>query len=609
MVLDLLTQFIRNAPVIAFIKDLDGRYRHVSGEWLLAFQTTEDQVLGKNDHDLFSKEQADNFVKNDREVLETCQASRRFEEVLVPPEVRTFFSTKFVLVDEHGLRTGVAGFAVDVTEQQRVMQELDRQKRFLERTQTMASVGGWEFDVSSARAVWTSETFRMLELDERLGAPSFKTMLLLIVPEHREQLLTAHTEALSSGEPFHLEVTVVTHTGRRVRLRLNGVPQLIDGKVTRLSGAVQDVTAERLVEERLRHSNRMDAVGQLAGGVAHDFNNMLGAIVSASELLRLEPLSLDANDAVSTILTAATQAAGLTRQLLLFSRKESSRRTPTDLHVVLTDALTILQRTLGSRIQVVVQRMATHTAMRADGPQLSNALINLAINARDAMPEGGTLTFRTVDDAPGFIRLEVVDTGMGMGPEVLSHIFDPFFTTKERGRGTGLGLATVDAAVRAHDGEIIVQSTPGEGTTFQLRLPLIAGVIESRPAAKDVVKPQGGELLLIVDDELLVRQALVPLLKRLGYRVVEARSGAEAIETLATVKPALMILDLVMPGLSAVDTFRTAREMIPGLPVLFCSGFAPEALISSLQSGPHTARLAKPFSTQELQTAVRALLS
>ncbi|MDP2272589.1 MAG: response regulator [Archangium sp.] len=196
-----------------------------------------------------------------------------------------------------------------------------------------------------------------------------------------------------------------------------------------------------------------------------------------------------------------------------------------------------------------------------------------------------------------------------MGPEVLSHIFDPFFTTKERGRGTGLGLATVDAAVRAHDGEISVLSRPGQGTTFQLRLPLIAGVIETRPAGSDVVKPKGGELLLIVDDELLVRQALVPLLERLGYRVVEARSGAEALETLSTVKPALMILDLVMPGSSAVDTFRTARQMIPGLPVLFCSGFAPEALLSTIQSEPHTARLAKPFSTQDLLTAVRSLLS
>ena len=607
--LDLLTQFIRNAPVIAFIKDLEGRYRHVSGECLLAFRTTEDQVVGKNDHELFSKEQADVFVQNDREVLETGQATRRFEEVLVPPELRTFLSTKFVLVDQRGLRTGVAGFAVDVTQQQRVMHELERQKRFLERTQAMASVGGWEFEAANGKLVWTSETFRMLELDERLGAPSFEAVLKLIVPEHRELLLTAHEHALATGTPFHLEVTVLTRSDRRVRLRLDAVPESVDGKVTRLSGAVQDVTAERLVEERLRHSSRMDAVGQLAGGVAHDFNNMLGAIVSASELLRLEPLSLDAADAVSTILTAATQAAGLTRQLLLFSRKESSRRTPTDLHVVLADALTILQRTLGSRITVVVQRLATHTAMLADGPQLSNALINLAINARDAMPDGGTLTFRTVDDSPGVIRLEVVDTGTGMGPEVLSHIFDPFFTTKERGRGTGLGLATVDAAVRAHEGEISVQSAPGQGTTFQLRLPLTAGVIETRPAVTDAVKPKGGELLLIVDDELLVRQALVPLLERLGYRVVEARSGAEAIETLATVKPALMILDLVMPGLSAVDTFRTAREMIPGLPVLFCSGFAPEALSSTIQSEPHTARLAKPFSTQDLQTAVRSLLS
>ena len=606
IVLDLLTQFIRRSPVIAFVKDLDGRYRHVSEAWLEAFHVTEEQIVGKNDHELFDAPQAEDFVRNDREVLASGVPSRRYEEVMVPPERRTFYSTKFPLVDAKGVRTGIAGFAIDVTDQQRTLQEL--QKRFLERTQAITSVGGWELDVATRKVTFTSEMFRLLELDESKGPPRFEDVVAMMLPEHQASMIKARSEALAHGTPVHLEVTAVTKSDRRLRLKLNAVPDFVDGKVVRLTGAVQDVTAERVVEERLRHASRMDAVGQLAGGVAHDFNNMLGAIVSAAELLRLEPLSPTATEMVTTILTAATQAAGLTRQLLLFSRKDAGRRVPVDLHSVLEDALSILQRTLGRRITLVVERMATKTRLLADSGQLANAIINLAINARDAMPDGGTLTFRTSNDDPDHLKLEVIDTGVGMPPEVLSHIFDPFFTTKDRGRGTGLGLTTVDSAVRSHDGEISVRSTPGRGTVFLLRFPLVKGEVESEaPPAR--VSSKGGELVVVVDDEALVRDTMSRLLRHLGYRVLEAKNGTEALAALGTAdKPALMILDLMMPGISALDTFRAARAMIPGLPVLFCSGFAPEALVASVKSEPRTARLDKPFSSLELQEAVRSLL-
>ena len=606
-VLDLLTQFIRNSPVIAFVKDLEGRYQHVSEAWLEAFHVKEEQIVGKTDHQLFDGEQADIFVKNDQEVLASGVANRRYEEVMVPPERRTFLSTKFPLVNEEGQRTGLAGFAIDVTDQQRTLRELQLQKRFLERTQAMALVAGWELDVATRNVTFTSEMFRLLEVEE--GTLTLEQFIAMVVPEHRAQLMNARNEALTKGTSIHLEVTLVTKSERRIRLRINAVPDLVDGKVVRLTGAVQDVTAERVVEERLRHASRMDAVGQLAGGVAHDFNNMLGAIVSAAELLRLESLSTTTADLVTTILTAATQAAGLTRQLLLFSRKDSARRVPSDLHAVLADALSILQRTLGRQITLVVDRSATKTRMLADSGQLANAIINLAINARDAMPEGGTLTFRTSDDDDEHVRLEVLDTGVGMTPEVLSHIFDPFFTTKDRGRGTGLGLTTVDSAVRAHDGEISVRSTPGRGSVFVMRFPLLKGEVETE-APHATVTSKGGELVLVVDDEALVRDTMSRLLQHLGYRVLEARNGTEAISAIGTSpeRPALMILDLMMPGISALETFRAARALIPELPVLFCSGFAPESLVASVKSAPRTARLDKPFSSHDLQAAVRSLL-
>jgi CheY-like chemotaxis protein len=355
----------------------------------------------------------------------------------------------------------------------------------------------------------------------------------------------------------------------------------------------------------------MDAVGQLAGGVAHDFNNMLGAIMSASELLKLESLSPSALESVNTILSAATQAASLTRQLLQFSRKDHSHRVPADLHAVLDDALTILQRTLDRRITLVVERNARHSRLLADSAQLSNAFINLALNARDAMPDGGTLTFRTSDDQPGLMRLDVIDTGIGMAPEVMAHIFDPFFTTKERGRGTGLGLATVDSAVRGHDGDITVRSEVGEGTIFQLRFPVLSAEPAAAPAQSPHAAPAGGqELVLLVDDEDLVRRSMARLLSRLGYRVLEAADGAKGLEALATAKekPALVVLDLMMPGLSAKDTFFAMRQVLPELPVVFCSGYAPEDLLAVLLAQPKTGRLHKPFTTDALEAEFKALL-
>ncbi|MBL8912586.1 MAG: PAS domain-containing protein [Archangium sp.] len=616
--LDLLTQFIRNSPVIAFIKDLDGRYMLISNAWVTAFRTSREAVEGRTDHELFSKEQADAFVTNDQEVLASRMPSRRFEEVLVPPEVRTFFSTKFPVYGAGGELMGVAGFALDVTEQHSVVRDLERQKRFLERTQAVTDVGGWEYDGATRTLVWTSETFRIFGVSEREFEPTLERAVERFVPEHREAVRVAHERGLTKGTPFRLEVELERPGGKRRRVRVHGIPEAHGGAGTRgdheprrLSGAIQDVTEERLVEEKLRHASRMDAVGQLAGGVAHDFNNMLGAIMSASELLKFEVLAPSAQESVNTILSAATQAASLTRQLLQFSRKDHSHRVPADLHSVLDDALHILQRTLDRRITLVVERNARHSKLLADAAQLSNAFINLALNARDAMPDGGTLTFRTTDDQPGLMRLDVADTGIGMAPEVMAHIFDPFFTTKERGRGTGLGLATVDSAVRGHDGDITVRSEIGEGTTFQLRFPVLADEEASTPAQAPLFAPEGGqELILVVDDEDLVRRSLSRLLARLGYRVLEAPDGAKALEVLAMAnpKPALVVLDLMMPGLSAKETFFAMRQILPELPVLFCSGYAPEDLLAILLAQPKTGRLHKPFSTDALEKEFKALL-
>lgn len=606
--LDLLTQLIRHAPIIAFVKDLEGRYRLVSQAWLEAFHTSHEAVVGKTDHELFDAAKADDFVRNDREVLATRTPSRRYEEVLVPPEVRTFFSTKFPVFDAAGALMGIAGFSVDVTDQRALLKELEQQKRFLERTQAVTDVGGWEYDDTTRTLVWTAETFRIFGVSPAEFTPTLDAALDFLAPEHREAVRRVFQRSLDHGTPFRMEVELMVK-GRKPRLvRVHGLPER---GVRRISGAIRDVTDEQEVEAQLRHTNRMDAVGQLAAGVAHDFNNMLGAITAAAELVKLEQ---GAHEGLEVILSASSQAAGLVRQLLEFGRKATNQREALDLHAVLDDVVSMLQRTVDRRIRLVVEKKATRTRLLGDAQQLAQAFINLALNARDAMSQGGTLRFRTRDETAELISIEVEDTGVGIPPDVLARIFDPFFTTKDRGRGTGLGLAAVDASVRGHDGSVTVRSEVGVGTTFELRFPVQAKLslpAEKRPATAAAPAKADPPLVLLVDDEDLVRRSTERLVRRLGYRTLEARDGATALRVITEVtsKPALVMLDLMMPGLSARDTFLGVRQLLPDVPVLFCSGYAPETLLGDLLAQPRTHRLAKPWGVDDLKAALAQLLT
>ncbi len=370
------------------------------------------------------------------------------------------------------------------------------------------------------------------------------------------------------------------------------------------------MTEERLLEEQLRHASQLDAVGQLAAGVAHDFNNMLGAIVAAAEALTLDHLGPGSTESVDTILSAATQAASLTRQLLLFSRKERPRREPADLHAIVTEATTMLQRTLERRVVVDTRLEARHTQLSADASQLTNALVNLALNARDAMPAGGRLTFRTSNEGPGHVRLDVIDTGVGIAPEVLPHLFEPFFTTKERGRGTGLGLAAVFTAVKDHGGTISVRSTVGAGATFTLTLPLAEETAGVAPPVPAQATAWPGQTVLLVDDEDLVRRSMRRLLNRVGFTVLEANEGTRGLERFfaTSPRPALVVLDVMMPGMSALEVLKRLREDTPALPVVFCSGYAPDAVLQALGAEPLAARLSKPFTMDQLREVIESVL-
>jgi len=397
------------------------------------------------------------------------------------------------------------------------------------------------------------------------------------------------------------------------------------GEPRYLLGISVDVTEQRSVEEQLRQAHKMDVVGQLAGGIAHDFNNMLTGIIGAAEMLNWR-LGGDPQMTKLTgvILDAATRSADLTRQLLAFSRKGKITSTPISINDCISAVVAILERTIDKRINLEVHLVAENPVVIGDPGLLQNALLNLAVNARDAMAEGGTLRFATANlelaspagashpglPAPGpYLEIAVSDTGTGMTAEVLEHIYEPFFTTKETGKGTGLGLAAVYGTVKEHNGTINVCSEPGQGTVFRVRLPSgLPLALQDAPREENV---RGGGGIMLVDDEAIIRLSGHCLLEELGYQVYLAEDGEQALELYAREREQirLVILDMVMPKLSGKETFLRLRELDPGVRVLFSSGFHREGTVNELLDLGSKGFIHKPYRLQHLSKTVAEALA
>lgn len=383
----------------------------------------------------------------------------------------------------------------------------------------------------------------------------------------------------------------------------------------------QDITDRRALEERLHHGQKMQAIGQLAGGIAHDFNNLLTAIVGYADWLDRDLSGDPRREQVAEIRRAAERASNLTRQLLAFSRRQVVQPTSLDLTRLIQDLLPMLRRLIGARIEVVDETAPLLHPVLGDRSQMEQVVINLVLNARDAMPNGGRVTIRTSDvelggdTAPSglnrsHVLLEVSDTGIGMDAETRRRVFEPFFTTKPVGQGTGLGLATVYGTVQHMGGLIEVDSAPGRGATFRLYLPHATGPFRQpeRPAPQPVVT--GRETLLLIEDDDALRHYLVHVLEGHGYEVIAAEGpeAALAVAEDALDRVDLVISDIIMPGMSGIEVVAELAQMRPGLPTLFISG-SPEEPAPITVTGRSSPTLQKPFSSTELLTKVREILS
>ena len=381
-----------------------------------------------------------------------------------------------------------------------------------------------------------------------------------------------------------------------------------EGEPRHLQGVMIDVTQQRRRDEELREAQRLESIGQLAGGVAHDFNNLLGIIQGYAELLEPDVPETSRAD-VLEIRRAASSAADLTRQLLLFGRREAAEAQVVDVNSVIGGLREMLRRTLGEHVEFTVDLSEESSAVLIPAGQLEQILVNLTVNSRDAMPGGGSMTL-TTRPAGERVVLRVADNGTGMSDEVAARAFDPFFTTKEKGRGTGLGLATVYGIVQGAGGRVHLDTMLGEGTTVEVELPLADAEPAPAPAPPPPAPAGKGETVLLVEDEQAVRELTGRILAENGYEVIHASDGyrARTVSDGFEGRIDLLLSDVVMPGMSGRDVAEELRRLRPGLKVLYMSGHAGDVLDHHGFQGEEMRLLAKPFDSDGLLSSVRAAL-
>jgi signal transduction histidine kinase len=397
------------------------------------------------------------------------------------------------------------------------------------------------------------------------------------------------------------------------------------GRPIRVLGAAMDITDRKRLEEQYLQAQKLESVGQLAGGIAHDFNNLLTILLGNGDLTRqmLGPAH-PASAYLREMLDAAERASGLTRQLLAFSRRQVLDPRVVDLNGLLKESEDFLHRLLGEDIDLVVQTGPAACSVRVDSGSMSQVVLNLAVNARDAMPKGGRLVIATdvldldasyaaahLDVKPGtYVRLTVSDTGTGMTPDVRARVFEPFFTTKEEGKGTGLGLSVVHGIIRGSGGRVEVYSEAGIGTTFKVYLPAVGAEHAGPPAVAAPPAGRGAETVLLVEDDVGVRRLAERILTHNGYRVLSAPNGEEAVR-MADVRKGeldLLLTDLVMPGMNGRELASVLRSRLPGLRVLFTSGYTSDAILRAGVLESEEAFLTKPYTPALFLAKVREVL-
>ena len=621
---DRAQRYLDAADVILLALDLDGRITLINRKGCDLVEWTESDLLGRDWIETCVPARARDAVRGtlrrvpggDLSIVENPILTKSGGERLI--EWRNT-----VLRDDAGLAVGIFSSGADITERHRAVEALRTTEERMRFALEAAGVGIWDMDVSTGLLQWSEI------LEAQFGLPpggfggTFEAFIEHVHPLDRDALVETIARANRSGADFAMQHRALWADGTvrwlsgagRFHLDANGEP-------LRGIGISLDVTERRMLSEQYQQAQKMEAVGQLAGGVAHDFNNLLMVILGYCELLLADLDSADARQPdIEEIQKAGERAAGLTRQLLAFSRKQIIEPTLLDLNVVVGEMRVMLQRLIGENIRVLLGLWPDLPLVKADRGQVEQIVMNLAVNARDAMARGGTLTIETANialDEPyakahlgvtagAYAALTVTDTGTGMTPEIQARLFEPFFTTKEPGRGTGLGLATVHGIVTQSGGSVSVHSEPGKGSSIRVYFPRAEGV-EAAHAAPPPPAPSAGtgQTVLVVEDEDGLRLLTRRLLQAQGYVVLTAASAEEAM-ALVDANPSidLILTDVVMPGGSGPELTKQAVERRPALRVIYMSGYTEETIVHHGVLNPGIAFLHKPFTSDTLGKKIR----
>jgi len=469
-------------------------------------------------------------------------------------------------------------------------------------------VGLYQRDLKTEQSTASQSLLKLLDLQ---GAPTLDELRTHLHDDDRNALQAATMKAMADRADYGLDVRVVRPSGAVRDLYARGrVTVDAHGEPDRLLGAFIDVTDRRSLEAQFRQAQKMEAVGRLAGGVAHDFNNLLTVIGGYGRFLDDAVTTDEARGDLNEILKAVERATALTRQLLAFSRKRTRELTVFDVNTLVKDLAGMLRRLMGEHIAVTTALAEHLPAIHADRGQIEQVVMNLAVNARDAMPRGGefriTTESRLIDGAE-WTCLVAADNGAGMPADVKAQIFEPFFTTKPVGKGTGLGLSTVQAIVEECAGRISVDSTPGQGTTFTIALPISTAPVT--PAGVEDTSVSGGrERVLLVEDDEAVRALSQSILARAGYTVVTASGVDDGLEVGGRQPVDVLVTDVLISGGTGPDVFHRLQQHWPALRVLYVSGYALENILDTRTLDTHAAFLPKPFTSALLLRRLRALL-
>ncbi|MBA3847437.1 MAG: PAS domain-containing protein [Planctomycetes bacterium] len=626
-------------PGYAFFKNADSVYVVANQIFADAVGTPKDAIRGRTDHDLFPPEMAAKFRADDRLCMQSGETLYVGEERMIKGGREFVVDTRKVpLRDGSGSVAGLVGFGFDISERRRAEDALRQSEHRLELVLAGAALGMWDWDIAHDRVTVNARSAELLGLDPSEVGGDLAWWTEVLHPDDRAEVSRLMGEMLAGGGLFDGEYRFRYAGGgwRWLNLRGRVTERDAAGRAVRASGTHMDVTERRRAEdalrasederarlaEQLRQAQKIESIGMLAGGVAHDFNNLLLPILGFAEMARAAAVDARQAHQLTQIVDAGTRAKDLVRQLLAFSRKQVLEMQSLDLSDEIRRLEPILRRVVREDIRIELELAPDLGWVRGDSSQIQQILMNLVVNAHDAMPGGGRMRIATAvarlgdeRDAqlsalpPGeYVVVTVADSGEGMDANVRAHLFEPFFTTKEPGKGTGLGLATVHGIVKQHGGEIAVSTRLGAGSSFAVWLPRADA--EPRASSGEMARRADGgdERVLVVEDEKLVRDLVCAVLVECGYRVTCAGDPDEALRLIAGgAEFDLLLTDVIMPGMNGRELHRRITSLRPMLKALYMSGYTGDVL-DAHGLGEDTRFLQKPFMVAQLIAKVREVL-